>query len=559
MQEDWTAIAVGDIEKYNGNDGTASYTVTKNNNGSITISHDAAMALYASCSFKTNFGDNNTLYTKITNNSDVAATVQVQVNKAGTEENDWQPTPTVTAVYVDGKKRNDASEYSVVVTIPANGNVVIANKFDLSKNPDTVAISLNSQEEIAGTVAKGDITVSGISMKNVTDESELEITEDGAGAGTGNTGNAGTGTGNTGTDTGNTGTGNTGTDTGTGEQLPAKMITFSVIEDSTNAEKTTLLFKYDRSAAGAKELVAIEKCGIIVKLNDTKVTKIDKLEFALDEYGSSFDDKDKNPIKDEKNMKEYKAKVSIAKQVKKGDKVVVYYNEGVGTITGEGKEAEAVNSLVVSLVDTDEKVDYYKELVENKNEYQPLFPNAGGNNNQGENNDTNQGDNNNGNNQGNSGEEGENKPVSVTVADCNVYEVVLKKDVEDPSIIGIVFQIDSPNPEKEADGLKINISNLKLTVTVDDKEIDSTLDSVTMVPNQWSTPSWTKTDARVRLGLPSEKLEKDTKITVQIQSATIDQPEETVYSIIFALQEDAGSYDMVGTNDTMYKSIFAKN
>ena len=174
MPQNWTAIVVGNIEKYEGQAGTANYTVTKNNNGSITISHNAPMAKYASCSFKPNFGDNNTLYTKITNNSDVTATVQVQVNKAGTEANKWQPTPTVTAVYVDGKKQSGDVMYSVELTIPAKGSVVIANKFDTSKKPDTVAISLNSQEKIAGTVAKGNITVSGISMKKVINESELE-------------------------------------------------------------------------------------------------------------------------------------------------------------------------------------------------------------------------------------------------------------------------------------------------------------------------------------------------------------------------------------------------
>lgn len=183
VKEGWTAIAVGGIEKYAGQEGTANYTVTKNNNGSITISHDAAMALYASCSFKPNFGNNNTLYTKITNNSDVTATVQVQVNKAGTEANGYAPTPTVTAVYVDGKKQSGDLMYSVELTIPAKGNVVIVNKFDASKKPDTVAISLNSQEEIAGTVAKGNITVSGISMKKVIDDSELGTDETGSGQG----------------------------------------------------------------------------------------------------------------------------------------------------------------------------------------------------------------------------------------------------------------------------------------------------------------------------------------------------------------------------------------
>lgn len=174
VPEDWTAITVGDIEKYDGQNGTSSYTVTKNNDGSITISHDAAMAKYASCSFKPKFSDNNTLYTKITNNSDVEATVQIQVNKAGTEANGYEPTPTITAVYVDGEKQENASAYGVELKIPANESVVIANMFDLEKNPDTVAISLNSQEKIAGTVEKGNITVSGISMKKFTDESELE-------------------------------------------------------------------------------------------------------------------------------------------------------------------------------------------------------------------------------------------------------------------------------------------------------------------------------------------------------------------------------------------------
>lgn len=136
------------------------------------------MAKYASCSFKPKFSDNNTLYTKITNNSDVEATVQIQVNKAGTEANDYEPTPTITAVYVDGEKQENASAYGVELKIPANESVVIANMFDLEKNPDTVAISLNSQEKVAGTVEKGNITVSGISMKTVTDEKELATAEE---------------------------------------------------------------------------------------------------------------------------------------------------------------------------------------------------------------------------------------------------------------------------------------------------------------------------------------------------------------------------------------------
>lgn len=155
--------------------------------------------------------------------------------------------------------------------------------------------------------------------------------------------------------------------------LPEKKITFSVTENSTNDENTTLMFKYDRSAAGAKELVKIEDCGIVVKLNDNETKTISTLEFALDEYGASFSESDKNPIKDASNMKEYKAKVSLGKKVAKGDEVVIYYNKDVGTISGEGKDADAVKTLVVALIDTDEAVDYYKPLVTEDNNYQPLF------------------------------------------------------------------------------------------------------------------------------------------------------------------------------------------
>lgn len=161
-----------------------------------------------------------------------------------------------------------------------------------------------------------------------------------------------------------------------GVERPSETITFSVTENSTNAENTVLMFKYDRSAAGAKEAVTIENCGIVVEINDTFVKMIDKLEFELDEYGAYFDGD-----KSENTRKEYKAKVSLYNKVQKGDNVVVYYNKGIGTITGEGKDAEAVKSLVVALIDTDEAVGYYKELADNKEEYQPLFDKENSSNN----------------------------------------------------------------------------------------------------------------------------------------------------------------------------------
>lgn len=155
--------------------------------------------------------------------------------------------------------------------------------------------------------------------------------------------------------------------------LSEKTITFSVTENSTNAENTMLIFQYKRSEAGAKELVKIEDCGITVKLNDKEIETISTLEFALDEYGESFSANDKDPIKNVDNMKDYKAKVSLGTKVSNGDEVVVHYDAGVCKLYGEGKDADAVKSLVVALIDTDEAVNYYKPLVADDNNYQSLF------------------------------------------------------------------------------------------------------------------------------------------------------------------------------------------
>ncbi|MDE7291846.1 MAG: hypothetical protein K2N58_07345, partial [Treponemataceae bacterium] len=187
--------------------------------------------------------------------------------------------------------------------------------------------------------------------------------------------NPGSSTTNPGSSTTNPGTSTTDPGTSEDPETSAKTITYSVTADALTADDTMLVFKYNRSAAGAKELVIIENCGIVVKYNGTEIKTIDKLEFALDEYGAYFDGD-----RSEDTRKEYKIKVGIATKVKKGDTVVVEYKEGVGTITGEGKDAEAVKTLVVALIDTNEKAGYneetqeggyYKELAENV--YRPLF------------------------------------------------------------------------------------------------------------------------------------------------------------------------------------------
>jgi hypothetical protein len=134
-------------------------------------------------------------------------------------------------------------------------------------------------------------------------------------------------------------------------------------------KKTVLLIKYDRSAAGADELVKIENAEITVTKNGTALKTIGKIEFALDEYGSSFSGKN-GKITDSSDMKEYKAKISIGATVASGDKITVKIEKG--KITGAGAEKVKFSDILVALVDIDPSADYYKELCANTEEYKPL-------------------------------------------------------------------------------------------------------------------------------------------------------------------------------------------
>ena len=153
------------------------------------------------------------------------------------------------------------------------------------------------------------------------------------------------------------------------DSVDGNEITFNVNAASTNAEKTVLLIKYDRSAAGANELVTIENAKITVTKNGTALKTIDKIEFALDEYGSSFSGKN-GKITDSSDMKEYKAKISIGTAVASGDKITVKIEKG--KITGAGAEKVKFSDILVALVDIDPSADYYKELCANTEEYKPL-------------------------------------------------------------------------------------------------------------------------------------------------------------------------------------------
>ena len=179
---------------------------------------------------------------------------------------------------------------------------------------------------------------------------------------------------------GNGGAGNGGGDNGNqGAQGAGQAkytnneITFPVTVASTNAEKTVLLVKYDRTAAGKAELIKVTNAGLKVWKNGALIKTIDTIEFALDDYGASFSGAT-GQISDENDMKEYKVKLSIGDTVAVGDTIKVKLDEKA-FIEAIGKDAANVNpeSVVVALVDIDPSVNYYKELCENSDLYKPFL------------------------------------------------------------------------------------------------------------------------------------------------------------------------------------------
>lgn len=135
------------------------------------------------------------------------------------------------------------------------------------------------------------------------------------------------------------------------------------------------MVKYDRTAAGAEELISITEADITIKKNGTVIKTIDKIEFALDEYGGAFEGAKKDPdgkiTSGEKDMKEYKVKLSIGETVAVGDKIEVSFTKCKVNTIGSASSSVKPTAIQVALVDIDPSVDYYKEL--SATEYLEIF------------------------------------------------------------------------------------------------------------------------------------------------------------------------------------------
>lgn len=155
-------VKFGDIGTYEGQGGTTKYTTSKDKDDiAVTISHSGLMAQYANCSLKvTELNKYNTVVCNLKNEGTVDAIVQFAIQKAGTESNNWSPTSATITGTVDNDEPNEgAGDWGVKTKIAAGKTQNVSIKFDPSKNPDEIAVQLNSGDKENKTNS-GNITIS---------------------------------------------------------------------------------------------------------------------------------------------------------------------------------------------------------------------------------------------------------------------------------------------------------------------------------------------------------------------------------------------------------------
>lgn len=293
-------------------------------------------------------------------------------------------------------------------------------------------------------------------------------------------------------------------------------LTFTATCDSKSTRDVNLVIKYDRTVIGAKEQIALVDSELEVTYNGTKINMPSTLKFELEEY-SSLDANYVSGTSERRSayQKEYKIKLPLNTKITTGGVLKVQLKSA--KITGEGYALVDLSGVSASLIDNSEEANWYTELSDT--EYQSLITKKNGHG------------------------LDESDGADEVESNYKVYKVTLNKDIADASEIGLLLQADNDGSQ-DADGLKIDVTNLELRVKIGSEEsVIVRKDSVSLVPNQWASPSFSKTDARFRLGL-SGAIANGTEIEIQAVKADVSNPEKTE-SIIFALQRDTDPYDIV--------------
>lgn len=126
----------------------------------------------------------------------------------------------------------------------------------------------------------------------------------------------------------------------------------------------------------------------------------------------------------------------------------------------------------------------------------------------------------------------------------------------DAGEVGYLLQIDNDG-EQSASGLSIQVDDLKIAIKVGSANWETKdLGTVTMIPDQYASPEYSKTSCRTVI--PGVSIPAGgAAIQVKVVSATVDNKEKEA-SIICALQREGGDYQFFGIPDAEnWKSAFA--
>ena len=162
------------------------------------------------------------------------------------------------------------------------------------------------------------------------------------------------------------------------------------------------------------------------------------------------------------------------------------------------------------------------------------------------------------NNAGGEGDNGAGESTSKTYGLCKKYTVTTTKDIV-AGDFAFVLQIDNDG-EQSADGLKIDVTDFEMEVQVGEEEPFTYKNpKISMIPNEYSSPKFEKTDCRFVLD-GVKTIPAKTVITVQVKKATVSNKEKAD-SIIYVFNEDGanGSWDQYVAPSDNYKPIFAAN
>lgn len=126
----------------------------------------------------------------------------------------------------------------------------------------------------------------------------------------------------------------------------------------------------------------------------------------------------------------------------------------------------------------------------------------------------------------------------------------------DAGEVGYLLQIDNDG-EQSASGLSIQVADLKIAIKVGSANWETKdLGTVTMIPDQYASPEYSKTSCRTVI--PGVSIPAGgAAIQVKVVSATVDNKEKEA-SIICALQREGGDYQFFGIADSEnWKPAFA--